>query len=188
MIAASVVGLCVSAASNAEAQRVHKKKSAAVTVSKDPKKACLAVVDAWEKAYMRKDANYLINTLMVPTTDFAILEKRYQWLRGYGPKDLPGSVHPPILFKTSKGSFVPTSYKLLGTQKLDDTHYDIAVQELGTYRDEDGLFKVDRNRHVKLTLSRGKWWVMDYYLADNADDYGFFVDDIRDKVKLVQAR
>ena len=184
--------LVVFAAHNAEAQRTRRTTKSAstktVAISKDPKKACLAVVDAWEKAYTRKDAKYLINTLMVPSSDNAVLEKRYQWLRGYGPNDLPGSVHPPILFKTSKGSFVPKSYKVLSTTKLDATHYDIAVQELGTYSDEDGLFKVDRNRHIKLTLSKGKWWVMDYYLADSPEDYGFYVDDIRDKVTLVKGK
>ena len=62
------------------------------------------------------------------------------------------------------------------------------MQEIGTYSDEDGLFKVDRNRHIKLTLSKGKWWVMDYYLADSPEDYGFYVDDIRDKVTLIKGK
>ena len=166
-------------ASPAQAQHRKSKAKAKATTAQAQN---LSLVAAFEQAYQKKQKDRMLNALMVPTTDDATLEKRYQWLRGYGPKDDLGSKHQPILFEGSRGSFVPTAYKVVKTNKLDASHYDIAVHESGRYKDEDGLWAVERDRHIKTTLTKGKWYVMDYYQEDNADDYGFFVDDMRDKM------
>lgn len=141
----------------------------------------LAVVRQFEDAYKRKDKKTLIMKLMVPTNENNALEKRYQWLRGYGPHDMPGSVHPPILFQTWQGSFVPTNYKVVSSNP-EGGRIHVVVEETGTYHDEDGRWKVVRKRHFKLTQLKGRWWVADYYNAQNAEDYGFWVDDIADKM------
>jgi hypothetical protein len=147
----------------------------------------LAVVNRFEAAYKNRDKETLLLKLMVPvpTTDMATLEKRYQWLRGYGPNDLPGSAHPPILFDLRKGSFAPDSYKVLASAPIDAMHYAVTVREEGTYQDEDGHYKVMRVRHFKMTDYKGKWYVMDYYMQENPEDYGFFVDDITDKMTRI---
>lgn len=147
------------------------------------KGAVLAVVEQWEQAYKRKDKQTLLMRLMVPTTDLAALEKRYQWLRGYGPKDMPGTKHPPILFETSRGSFVPTGYKVMSAAPAENGRWDVVVREEGTYRDEDGTYDVVRVRQIKLTSYKGKWYVMDYTIKENPEDYGFYVDDIIDRMK-----
>lgn len=146
------------------------------------KAAVLAVVSQFEQAYKHKDKQTMLLKLMVPTTDLGALEKRDQWLRGYGPRDMPGTRHPPILFETSKGSFVPSDYTVSSSAPLDSGHWDVTVKENGTYKDEDGRWKVTRVRHFKLTHYKGKWYVMDYVLAENPEDLGFYVDDISDKM------
>jgi hypothetical protein len=141
-----------------------------------------AIVIRFETAYEHKERQTLLMKLMNPTQDAETLEKRYQWLRGYGPKDMPGTKHPPILFETSKGSFVPTSYVIKSISVSDPTHGAATVEEKGTYRDEDGKYKVIRTRQFKLVAIKGKWYVADYVLASNTEDYGFYVDDIADKM------
>src|SRR5579871_1167680 len=127
--------------------------------------AVAAVVSGFERAYMNKDKKIMILKLMVPTSDADTLEKRYQWLRGYGPHDMPGTVHPPILFKTTKGSFVPTRYSILEETPIDKTHWIAKVQEKGTYHDEDGSYHVNRTRYFKVVkYTNGKWYVADYYV------------------------
>ena len=81
------------------------------------------LVAQFEKAYQRKDKQTMIKKLMTPTADDLMVEKRYQWLQGYGPKDMPGSKHPPILFERPRGTFVPTTYTLRSVTPGDATHY-----------------------------------------------------------------
>jgi hypothetical protein len=139
-------------------------------------------VTRFETAYEHKDKKALLMKLMVPTQDAEAVEKRYQWLRGYGPKDMPGTKHPPILFETAKGSFVPTSYTIKSISVSDPTHGTATVEERGTYRDEDGKYKVIRSRVFKLAAVKGTWYVADYVIPSNTEDYGFYVDDISDKM------
>jgi hypothetical protein len=139
-------------------------------------------VDVWERAYQRRDKQTMINKLLAPTTDAGTIEKRFQWLRGYGPHDMPGTVHPPILFDNRKGSFHPTQYALMKTTKIGPNLWDNTVQETGSYHDEDGAYRVTRVRHIKVVKSGSNWYVQDYYLAENPEDYGFYVDDIQDKM------
>lgn len=147
--------------------------------------AVTAVVSQFELAYMRKNKQDMLMHLMVPSNDAETQEKRFQWLRGYGPHDLPGSVHPPILFKTSKGSFVPTAYSVLSVDPVDANTWQATVRETGTYHDEDGEWKVTRVRQFKIVKYNGKWFVGDYYLQANPEDYGFYVDDISDKMTKI---
>lgn len=144
--------------------------------------AVLASVSQFEQAYKSRDRQTMLMKLMVPSTDNAVLEKRYQWLRGFGPKDLPGTKHQPILFEGTRGSFVPASYTVLNAAPIDGQHWDVTVREQGSYRDEDGKWAVTRVRHIKLTSYKGRWMVMDYVLKENPEDYGFYVDDIVDKM------
>ncbi len=144
--------------------------------------AVIAVVNQFEQAYAHKDKKTMIMKLMVPTEDAGALEKRYQWLRGYGPKDMPGSVHPPILFESSKGSFLPTHFAVTAASPTDSNHWNVTVREEGTYHDEDGKYRVNRVRRFTTTKFKGKWYVGDYVLMENTEDYGFFVDDIADKM------
>jgi hypothetical protein len=146
------------------------------------KSAAIAVVKQFEEAYKRKDKTTMIQKLMIPTEDAGTLEKRYQWLRGYGPKDLPGSVHPPILFDSNKGSFVPTKYAVTAASSNGAGGWNVTVTEEGTYRDEDGRYRVSRVRRFKIAPYKGKYYVADYFLKENAEDYGFYVDDISDKM------
>lgn len=139
-------------------------------------------VDQFERAYQKKDKKTMIFVLMLPTKDAGTLEKRYQWYRGYGPTDMPGTVHPPILFETTKGSFVPTAYALQSTTKETPTQWHAVVQEWGTYHDEDGAYKVKRVRQIKLVKDGARWYIADYYIQENPEDYGFYVDDIIDKM------
>jgi hypothetical protein len=143
----------------------------------------IAVVARFEQAYKAKDKKTLLMKLMVPTHDDNAIEKRYQWLRGYGPKDMPGTKHPPILFESSKGSFVPGSYKLKSVSVADAAHGSAVVEEQGSYQDEDGKYRVTRSRTFKLVNVKGVWYVADYVLPSNTEDYGFYVDDIADKMK-----
>src|SRR5579871_3404024 len=174
-----MAGMVALAASAMAAKPPHHPSHVQATGSRA---AALAVVSQFEQAYEHRDKNTMLMKLMVPTNDQAALEKRYQWLRGYGPKDLPGSVHPPILFDHNRGSFVPTSYKVAEAAPEDPSHWQVTVKEEGTYQDEDGHYHVSRIRHFKMTNYKGRWYVMDYYLQENPEDYGFFVDDISDKM------
>jgi len=140
------------------------------------------IVSRFEAAYEHKDKKQMLMVLMAPTKDDGALEKRYQWLRGYGPRDMPGSKHPPILFETSKGSFVPVSYKIKSITVSGPKSGTAMVEEKGTYRDEDGKYRVTRDRLFRLVQIGGKWYVNDYVLTENQEDYGFYVDDIADKM------
>jgi hypothetical protein len=140
------------------------------------------IVDAFEAAYAHKDKKLMLMRLMAPTKDDGALEKRYQWLRGYGPHDMPGTKHPPILFETSKGSFVPTSFKITSMTVSGPRSGTAYVEEKGTYRDEDGKYRVTRKRLFRLAQIGGKWYVSDYVIESNQEDYGFYVDDIADKM------
>lgn len=146
------------------------------------KGSALAAVDRFEQAYKKKDKQTMLMKLMTPTQDAGTLEKRYQWLRGYGPKDDPGSKHPPILFESSRGSFVPTSYAVVSSAPAGSNKWQVVVRENGTYRDEDGRYKVLRQRIYTMQNVGGKWYVADYVLKENPEDYGFWVDDIIDKM------
>lgn len=163
-------------------QKTKARKSAGVKRVTGTRAAVLAVVDQFEKAYRRKDKKTMLFKLMLPTDNAMAMEKRYQWWRGYGPKDMPGSRHPPILFETSKGSFVPAAYKVLEAASTSGGSWSVAVREEGTYRDEDGRYKVSRMRHFTISPQKGKWYVRDYVLKENPEDYGFWVDDIVDKM------
>lgn len=162
------------------------RKSRTASAKSDPRAQALAVVDQFEKAYQRKDSTTMILRLMVPSTDNAVLEKRYQWLRGYGPNDPPKGKRPPILFQTSHGSFVPTKYSVLSSRPLEKGRYEFVVREEGTYRDEDGRYRVVRVRNIKLTFFKGKWYIMDYQLPSNTETYGFYVDDITDQMTKIE--
>lgn len=170
-------------AQSAQAKPPRKTKAAGtVKESGGSAKAQVTVlVAAFEKAYQRKDKQTMIKKLMTPNPDDLMVEKRYQWLQGYGPKDMPGSKHPPILFERPRGTFVPTAYLLTSVTPGDATHCAATVQEKGTYTDEDGKYKVERTRHIACRKVGGKWYIEDYP-APSEDDLGFGVDDIRDKM------
>lgn len=142
------------------------------------------LVAKFESAYQHKDKVTMIKTLMTPDPDDLMVEKRYQWLRGFGPKDLPGSKHPPILFERPRGTFVPTAYTLKSVAPSDSTHAVATVTEKGTYTDEDGKYRVERERKIKCKRENNKWYIEDYP-APNDDDLGFGVDDIADKMKKI---
>lgn len=142
------------------------------------------LVMKFEKAYERKDKVTMITKLMTPDPDDLMVEKRYQWLRGYGPKDMPGSRHPPILFERPRGTFVPKSYLIKSAKPVDSTHFVVSVEENGTYTDEDGKYKVERIRNIKCRRVSNKWYIEDYP-APTDDDLGFGVDDISDKMTKI---
>lgn len=180
MLAASTLTVPTRAAG--AKQKTKARKSAGVKSATGTRAAVLAAVDQFEKAYQRKDKKTMLFKLMMPTSDAMAMEKRYQWWRGYGPKDPAGTKHQPILFETSKGSFVPTTYKVLDAAPTGTGSWSVAVREEGTYKDEDGRYKVSRVRHFKMSQQKGKWYVLDYVLKENPEDYGFWVDDIIDKM------
>ncbi len=164
----------------AVAQKRHiKVKKAPVN---NTKAAVLNVVSQFEAAYKAKDKKTIIFKLMVPSKEAETLEKRYQWFRGYGPTDMPGSKHPPILFETSKGSFVPSSYYVTTVTPDEPNTWKVNIHEHGTYRDEDGRWDVQRLRQMTVIKYNGKYYVSDYVMMDNPTDYGFYVDDISDKM------
>src|SRR5215472_11905494 len=138
MIGLSMVALATGSAFPARAGQPQDDRGR--VIAGNNRGAVAAVVSGFERAYMNKDKRTMLMKLMVPTSDDDAMEKRYQWLRGYGPKDMPGTVHPPILFKTTKGSFVPTRYSILDETPIDKTHWTAKVQEKGTYHDEDGSY------------------------------------------------
>ncbi len=144
--------------------------------------SALAVVDAFEKAYQRKDKNTMLLKLMTPTKDTGTLNKRYQWLRGYGVDELPSAVRPPILFTTALGSYVPTAYKVVSSSAVSAQEYSVTVKENGGCREEGVNYKVERTRRFKLLKLNGKWFVSDYVNPTNTEEYGFYVDDISDKM------
>lgn len=145
-------------------------------------KSALAVVEAFEKAYQRKDKNTMILKLMTPTKDVGTLNKRYQWFRGYGVDEKPSAVRPPILFTTAPGSYVPTTYKVVSSSAVSATEYSVTVFEKGGCREEGVNYAVERTRRFKLLKVGGKWLVSDYVNPTNTEEYGFFVDDISDKM------
>lgn len=142
----------------------------------------LAAVDAFEKAYQRKDKATMLTKLMYPTKDKNVLNKRYQWLRGYGVDEIPGMVRPPILFTTAPGSYVPTSYTVVKTEPIDAGNWLVVVNEKGSCQEEGKKFAVERVRHITVYLLNGKWYINNYYNTENPDEYGFWVDDIKDKM------
>jgi hypothetical protein len=142
----------------------------------------LAAVDAFEKAYQRKDKTTMLTKMMYPTKDKNILNKRYQWLRGYGVDEIPGMVRPPILFTTAPGSYVPTSYKVVKAEPIDAGNWLVVVSEKGSCQEEGKKYAVERVRHITLYLLYGKWYINNYYNTENPDEYGFWVDDIKDKM------
>jgi len=190
-VTAAMVTVAMTGQAQTATKTRHRRSRAAVSYSaasgstsvKRGKAGALAVVNQFEKAYQRKDKQTMIMKLMVPvpSTDNNTLEKRYQWLRGYGPHDLPGSRHQPILFETSKGSFVPDSYTVTKVTP-DGDRWKVQVREHGIYRDEDGRYDVSRARLITVTPYKGNYYVMDYVLMENPEDYGFYVDDISDKM------
>ena len=168
---------------NAHAKPPRKTKAAAEKGG-SAKVEVTALVTQFEKAYQRKDKVTMIKKLMTPNPDDLMVEKRYQWLQGYGPKDMPGSKHPPILFERPRGTFVPTAYTLRGLTPADATHIVASVTEKGTYTDEDGKYKVERIREIKCRKVGAKWYIEDYP-APSEDDLGFGVDDIKDKMTKI---
>ena len=145
-----------------------------------------AVIDAFEKAYQKKDKATMLLKLMYPTTDKNIINKRMQWLRGYGIDEVPAAVRPPILFTTAPGSFVPTTYKLVSANPVDGTNWSAIVEEKGGCREESKRFSVERKRNVTLLQMKGKWYINNYYNQINPDEYGFWVDDITDKMVQIK--
>ena len=98
---------------SAQAKPPRKTKTVATKESGGSAKAQVTTLVAeFERAYQRKDKQTMIKKLMTPNPDDLMVEKRFQWLQGYGPKDMPGSKHPPILFERPRGTFVPTAYAL----------------------------------------------------------------------------
>ncbi len=182
-IAAAAAAIII-LANPAGAQTRHKKVKKAHVDS--TKAAVLNVVSKFEAAYKVKDKKTMIFALMVPTKEAEALEKRYQWFRGYGPTDMPGSRHPPILFETSKGSFVPSSYYVTTVTPDEPNTWKVNIHEHGTYHDEDGRYDVQRLRQMTVMKYNGKYYVSDYVMMDNPTDYGFYVDDISDKMIHLQ--
>lgn len=173
-----LIGLCAALLAGAAWGGPPKKPAK----SGNAKAAALAVVNQFEQAYKRKDKQIMLMKLMVPTTDALTLEKRYKWYRGYGPNDLPGSKQTLVLFESSHGSFVPSKYTVSSALPEEGGRWRVVVKEEGTYRDEDGRYKVNRIRHFKVTQFKGKWYIADYFLKENPEDYGFYCDDIVDKM------
>lgn len=145
------------------------------------KAAVLAVVKRFEDAYKRKDGKTMLLTLMAPTGDKVKIQQRYEWLRGHGPGDAPNTA--PTLFVSSRGSFVPVKYAVASVAPAGGGKWTVIVKEDGTYRDEDGKYRVSRTRHFDVVQVKGKWYVGDYYLKQNRENYGFPVDDISDKME-----
>lgn len=186
LAAAIGIALLVPSAPSAAQRGKKPKKPAAKAVAGSPKTpgraGALSVARQFEEAYRKKDKKQMILGLMLPTTDAESLEKRYQWLRGYGPTDPPGGRRPPILFETSRGSFVPTKYQIASDASDGPNRWKVIAREEGSYRDEDGTYRIVRTRHILLSFTKGRWWVRDYINTANTEDYGFYVDDIADKM------
>jgi hypothetical protein len=144
------------------------------------KAAVMAAVKKFEEAYKRKDANMMITKLMAPTQDKVKIQQRGEWLKGNGPGDAPNTAPP--LFKSNRGSFVPSKYVISSATPQSKDKWQVVVKEDGTYKDEDGKYKVSRTRHVTVTKAGGKWLIADYVMKENPTNYGFFVDDISDKM------
>jgi hypothetical protein len=183
MAAAAIAAVLFCAIGAHAGQRRH---SGGYQLSGGPLAHVTHEVDLWERAYQRRDKQTLIMKLLVTTKDADKVEQRYQWLRGYGPTDMPGTVHPPILFDRNKGSFHPTQYALMKTTKISPAEWDNTVQEKGTYHDEEGDWMVTRVRHITVVKVGANYYVKNYYLEDNPDAYGFGVDDIKDKMTKAQ--
>ena len=185
LMSACALGLVLGAGSmSANAKPPRKSKAPVVAKGGSAKVEVTTLVAQFEKAYQRKDKVTMIKKLMTPNPDDLMVEKRYQWLQGYGPKDMPGSKHPPILFERPRGTFVPTAYTLRALTPGDATHYEASVTENGTYTDEDGKYKVERIRKIKCRKVGAKWYIEDYP-APSDDDLGFGVDDIQDKMTKI---
>lgn len=164
----------------------HKSPKATSNTASGTKGKVLAVIDAFEKAYQRKDKNTMLTKLVYPTTDKNILNKRYQWIRGYGVDEVPAAVRPPILFTTAPGSFVPKSYKVISVNAIDGANWGAVVEEKGSCQEEGKRFSVERKRNVTVTQMNGKWYINNYYNKENPDEFGFWVDDITDKMVQVK--
>lgn len=144
------------------------------------KTAVTAIVKEFEEAYKRKDANTMITKLMAPTQEKGKIQQRGEWLKGNGPGDAPNTAPP--LFKSNRGSFVPSKYVIASATPQSADKWQVVVKEDGTYKDEDGKYKVSRTRYVTVTKAKNKWLIADYVMKENPTNYGFFVDDISDKM------
>jgi hypothetical protein len=168
----------------ATAQRKATKTTKTTKATKDSatgvKAKVLAAVAEFEAAYKARNSRKMLLQLMVPTTDQATIDRRLMWLRGYGKNDAPRT--HPILFESNYGSFSPRVYRVLSSAPIEGGRWSVVVREEGRSRDEDGQYEVMRVRHIKLTQLKGKWYVMDYVLKENPEKYGFYVDDISDKL------
>ncbi len=164
----------------APAARAQKAPTKAKAPTVTGKAAAIAVVNQFEAAYARRDKKTMLLKLMVPVpgTDRLTLQKRGEWYAGHGPGDAPGTA--PALFASARGSFVPTKYAITQVKPGEGGRFDVMVREEGTYRDEDGRYKVSRVRLVKTTTYKGKAYIMDYVLPSNQENYGFYVDDVSD--------
>lgn len=149
--------------------------------SKTERAAVLNTVREFETAYMKKQKGKMLMQMMAPTKDPVKIQQRYEWLRGNGPGDAPNTA--PILFQSARGSFVPSRYNVLTAIKESPSQWKVIVNEEGKSYDEDGKYTVIRKRHFKIVQVGKKWMVGDYYLLQNATNYGFPVDDISDKLQ-----
>src|SRR5262249_39262699 len=154
---------------SAQGQRRKVKKPKPAPAAQGPR----LTVDQWERAYMNQDKKTMILKLMTPQTDDNGMQRRYQWLRGYGPKDAPYPV-PPILFEPSKAPFVPNKYQILPLSPGSaPAEMRAVVREEGSYKDEVP-FKVTRVRQIDLRKVGSRWLIHDYYLKENKGvDLGF---------------
>lgn len=181
-----LMGLTLLTPAPVDAQR-HKrgrsqKPTKAVTKPSGTRGQVIAVLAAFEQAYSRKDKATMLTKLMYPTKDKNMINKRMQWFRGYGIDEVPAAVRPPILFTTAPGSFVPAVYTLISANPIDGANWGAVVEEQGTCREEGKRFSVKRRRNVTLTQMGGKWYINNYYNTQNPDEFGFWVDDITDKM------
>ena len=171
IVAAFVIGgFCAAMPSMVQAQKGGGSAKAEVT----------AAVKQFEEAYKRKDAKTMILKLMAPTQDKGKIQQRGEWLKGNGPGDAPNTAPP--LFTSNRGSFVPSKYVIASATPQSADKWTVVVKEDGTYRDEDGKYKVSRTRHVTVIKYKNKWLISDYVMKENPTNYGFFVDDISDKM------
>lgn len=182
-----LVGLTLLATMPANAQKHKHSKPTKATSKKGGKPSgtrgqVAAVIEAFEQAYAKKDKATMLQKLMYPTTDKNVLNKRLQWLRGYSLDEDARSVRPPILFTTAPGSYVPTGYKLISANPIDGANWGAIVEEKGSCREEGKKFSVERRRNVTLIQVKGKWYINNYYNKENPDEFGFWVDDITDKM------
>ena len=93
------------------------------------KAAVTAIVKQFEEAYKRKDANTMITKLMAPTQEKGKIQQRGEWLKGNGPGDAPNTAPP--LFKSNRGSFVPSKYVIASATPQSADKWQVVVKEDG---------------------------------------------------------